>query len=55
MDGRIALCQRANQQMNYTGILYQKVLEAVEEKYFLSEAVKAALSGGLRVFTLNQN
>ena len=51
VDGRIALCQRANQQFNWHGDFISESFEAVEEKYFLSEAVKAyVLSGGTKGF-----
>ena len=40
INGDIALCQRANQQFNWHGDFITDPYKPVEEKYFLSEAVK---------------
>lgn len=40
INGDIALCQKSNQQFNWHGDFVQESGEAVDEKYFLSEAVK---------------
>ena len=53
VNGNIALCQRANQQFNWHGDF---ILDygPVEDKYFLSEAVKKyVLSTGTKNFKLN--
>ena len=40
INGDIALCQRANQQFNWHGAFITDPYKPVEQKYFLSEAVK---------------
>ena len=40
INGDIALCQKANQQFNWHGDFVQEEGRPVDEKYFLSEAVK---------------
>ena len=40
INGDIALCQKANQQFNWHGDFIQEEGSAVDEKYFLSDAVK---------------
>jgi len=51
VNGNIALCQRANQQFNWHGDFILESKEALEEKYFLSEAVKSyVLSTGTKNF-----
>lgn len=51
INGDIALCQRANQQFNWHGDFITDPYKPVEEKYFLSEAVKRyVLSEGTKNF-----
>lgn len=40
INGDVALCQKSNQQFNWHGDFVRESGEAVNEKYFLSEAVK---------------
>ena len=51
INGDIALCQRANQQFNWHGDFISESYNRVDEKYFLSEAVKRyVLSEGTKKF-----
>ncbi|TQR54098.1 DNA cytosine methyltransferase [Campylobacter troglodytis] len=51
INGDIALCQKSNQQFNWHGDFVQEEGEAVNEKYFLSEAVKSyVLKSGTKGF-----
>lgn len=51
VNGDIAICQRANQQFNWHGDFITESFQPLEEKYFLSEAVKNyVLSSGTKGF-----
>lgn len=51
INGDIALCQKANQQFNWHGDFIQEEGSPVDEKYFLSEAVKSyVLKSGTKGF-----
>jgi DNA (cytosine-5)-methyltransferase 1 len=51
INGDIALCQRANQQFNWHGDFITDPYKPVEQKYFLSEAVKSyVLAEGTKNF-----
>jgi DNA (cytosine-5)-methyltransferase 1 len=54
INGDIALCQRANQQFNWHGDFITDPYKPVEQKYFLSEAVKRyVLAQGTKNFKSN--
>lgn len=51
INGDIALCQKANQQFNWHGDFIEEEGQPVDEKYFLSEAVKSyVLKSGTKGF-----
>ena len=51
INADIALCQKANQQFNWHGDFVKEEGEAVNDKYFLSEAVKKyVLKSGTKGF-----
>jgi DNA (cytosine-5)-methyltransferase 1 len=51
INGEVAICQRANQQFNWHGDFITESFQPLEEKYFLSEAVKNyVLSSGTKGF-----
>lgn len=51
INGDVAICQRANQQFNWHGDFITESFQPLEEKYFLSEAVKNyVLSSGTKGF-----
>ncbi len=51
INGDIALCQKANQQFNWHGDFVQEEGRPVDEKYFLSDAVKSyVLKSGTKGF-----
>ena len=51
INGKVALCQRANQQFNWHGDFIWEKGSPVEKKYFLSQAVKQyVLSTGTKNF-----
>lgn len=54
INKEISLCQRANQQFNWHGDFVKEPFKPVEEKYFLSEAVKSyVLATGTKNFKTN--
>ena len=48
VDGRIALCQRANQQFNGTGILYQKVLKLLRRNISYQKLLRLTSRAGTK-------